>query len=222
MFPVHLFCFWKGGGVQTMPSLTYDCFQEGVEKKIDLTGNPFTADNVHNLLKFMYTMEDESFTGKRILDVYGVADYFMVDHLRYKALDCLHSLLQHNARHRWWQNFCTIALKVLEKYSFGDVHRVLVEVIAKHFRSIMWDNDKWLWEQLKVVQPDIMDQVHKVRFPDQKEPHLESQLFQPIDRPAARATQAFDDIPPIRSRSRSGSSRRQPLRDVYRSTPYKY
>lgn len=173
----------------------------------------------------MYTMDDKAFNGKRILDVYGVADYFMVDHLRYKALNCLYSFLQHNARRRYWHNFCTVALKVLEKYLVGDVHRVLIEVIANNVQSISWDTTTWLWKELKFVQPDIMQQVNKVRFPDQKGPRLESQLFQPIASAAGRATQAFDDlhpIPPIRSRSRSGSTHRQYLCDIYRSTPYKY
>lgn len=198
--------------------------QESAEKKIDLTGNPFTEDEVHHLLVFMYTTKDEYFKELDVLEVYALADYFQVDRLRCRALKCIYGLFERMARCHLWQNFGTNALQVLEKYPSGDIQKVLVEVIAKNIPSIMYDNGSTIWKQLKAAQPNLVEQVLKVRFPKNAQSLQESDLLPPSERAAARAAQAFDDISP--SPSRSGGSRRHRAsvrvlsRFLYRSTPY--
>lgn len=169
--------------------------QESSEKKVDLTGNPFAADEVNNLLIFLYTAQDKGFISQNILRVYGVADYFQVAHLRYRALRRLHSLFDFSAHNRFWDNYRDLALGSIHQFPVGECQKVLVEVTAKHITAIINEVSTELWDKLKAADPSIVEQVLKACFPKEQYDTLrECQFIKEEDCAAARAAQAFDDI----------------------------
>lgn len=156
----------------------------------------------------MYNKDDKNLSGINFLQAYDLADYFQVDLLRYRSLRRLRHYFLDNAERRFWQNYGTVALKVIKKYATGEPQKVLVEVTAKHIHSIMWDTGSMIWDKLKAAQPEFVEHVLKARCP-KLESARECHLLQPDERAAARADQAFDEILPLRSRS-NGSRRRIP------------
>lgn len=173
---------------------------------------------------FLYTKDDDSFFGTHLLRVYGVADYFQAEHLRYRALDCLRSYFQNFARDRQWRTYGINALNVSEQYPTGDIQQVVVEVTAKHVSLIMYEAGTLIWDMLKDAQPNFVGQVLRARCPKcHKGAHLcdiHMHFSWSSGRTAARAARASDDDPtPARSRPegshRCTFSASMPFRKLY-------
>lgn len=130
-----------------------------------MTGNPFTADEVHHLLVFIYTGELDYFYGRQTLDIYALGDYFQVDRLRNTILKLFYRRLEHFANIGMWKEFEKLVWILLDKYPSGDVRKIVVEVIAKNIHVIIQLFGGTLWKQFRAAQPKLAEKILKVRFP---------------------------------------------------------
>lgn len=139
--------------------------QEGNEKIIDLTENSFNDNAIENIIKFLYTMDDKGFSGQDALDVYEVADYFMVAPLRHRALFCVQANLERFACNKFWEAYGNLAMRIVDEFPFGEVQDILVQVTAKNIGSVMYDNPYKIWDQLKNAQPSLTQEILASCFP---------------------------------------------------------
>lgn len=171
-------------------------FQESKEKKINLTGSPFTEEEVDDMLKYLYLQELGKRQIKCPISTFFVADYFQVRSLCTMVATQFTGSLVELIRKGFLTVFKAWCHVVLGKHEGTILEKAVIAVLAGNIKWVM--HESHAWDELTNTHPKLAKKIMQELYPKSEESR--------VKRPACLA---FDDILEMGRESnkrRSGSS----------------
>ncbi|KAL1858842.1 hypothetical protein Daus18300_009840 [Diaporthe australafricana] len=157
-------------------------FQESKDKTINLTGSPFTEEDVEDMLRYIYFQVLGKRQIKDPISAFVVADYFQVTSLCTIAAQQLTTGLDELVRKGYIIRFKEWCDLVLRKHKDTLLEQMVVKFLASRIHWAMHDSNAW--DELTEAHPYLAKRIMQELFP---KPVVEPRLKRP-------AGLAFDDV----------------------------